>query len=842
MLLNRLRDKATGHSITSEPTATRSRATRSYGFQETPTAFVHPVSENNPSLGLAVYLEGQNATEFTSSVPFGPHQNVTKGSDANSLTASGVFSGVIQETSNNFTRVLPILTAQSSKSPVPLLPDSMMRHNEEKTTSENLHVASVPTQKGKLKQPSNSAGFTPGNPGEPAPQTGPLGRPSKSWISQTKSDIGLTQEQIDNPSIPQVQNPHPKSLDYNQTPAHGSPSQQQTPALISHLPTVTNQNFPFYQASPSQTSSQYLVDPTEPPTLNSTFAEVQSSLLSESSPSDPPTRANQTSQNQHQPQIVGTPNTSLEPLHDSLQTLTHSTTSRDRIYETTRLPSPTSQTRSLGQKQTQKLVSAQTFLTQRVYPSATLGSGKKANSATSHVKIQNPKFASTPPVTPLSTLDSLLYSTTNTVSATLPYHPRFTTSLNPPGTSTGVLRQLFYPQESISSPTTRNQPKTSPALSALPSPSPISDPPHLPFLQTSSPSLNPVSSVKPPLGTSHDLSPVQLRMTSDSSPTSQYITGSSFRTVSPATISPTPSSSGTNDSFISSASSATALPRSSSSITTSTSTPVFSVDSISTTSLVMSLGSTSPHPAPSQVHRRSLSQPFTSTYSSVSSQQLPKDQGLLIQIPTAPTESHQKLSIPTPTMMVHPNPEPYPNFDPHLKANINKIEPNPPNTDTKTEHPTNAARTPGRDGKYPDTIPRHTSWELGMLLGCSAGLGMVLVVGLRYVYSQACGKRTVVTLNNREREYPRGERGLIHVQECGDLVRVRRIRDNSFVFLAEYDILASPGDWVTAAYRASFVLIPALVPRLVCRWHQSTVAGPGTTLSSNWVTEELKQH
>lgn len=71
---------------------------------------------------------------------------------------------------------------------------------------------------------------------------------------------------------------------------------------------------------------------------------------------------------------------------------------------------------------------------------------------------------------------------------------------------------------------------------------------------------------------------------------------------------------------------------------------------------------------------------------------------------------------------------------------------------------------------------------------------MVLVVGLRYMYRQACGKRTVVTLNSREREYPRGERGLIHVQECGDLVRVRRIRDNSFVFLAEYDILASPGD------------------------------------------------
>lgn len=769
--------------MTSEPTATMGRATRRYGSQETPMAFVHPVSENNPSVGLAslgdVYLEGQNVTERTSVAPFRPDQNVTKGSDTNSLAASGLFLGAIQKASNNFTSVPPILTVQNSKYPVPLLPtkDSMMGQSEEKRTSESLHVSSVPTQKGNLKQEittedflkninlSNSASFTPGNPGEPVPQTGLVGRPSKSWISQTKSHVGLIKELpvIDNPSIPQAQNPHPNSLNYTQTPAHGSAGQQQTPPTpISHLPTVTNQNFPFYQASPS-----------------STFAEVQSSLLellsssshhkptsdfpkhSESSPSDPPTRANQSTQNQHQPQIVVTSNTSLEPLADASQTLTRGTTAQDSVYKTGRPPSQTSQTQSFGQQHTQTVGSPQTFLTWRVYPSATLGSGKKVNVAPSHVKLKNPKFASTPSVTPLSTPDSLLYSTTNTVSAT-----------------------SFL----------RNQPKTSPALSALPSPSPISNPPHLPLPQTSSPSTIPVSSFKPPLGSSPDPSLIQLRMISPSSPTSQDMASSSFWTVSAATISPTPSSSGTNDSFMSSASSATAPSHSSSSGTTSTSTPAFSVDSISITSLSMSSGSTSPHPAPSQVHRRSLSQPFTSTSSSVSSQQLPQDQGLLIQIPTAPSESHPKLGIPTPTMMVHPNPEPYPNFDPHLKANINKIEPNPPNTDTETQRPTNAARTPGRDGKYPDIIPRHTSWELGMLLGCSAGLGMVLVVGLRYMYSQACGKRTAVTLNDREREYARGERGLIHVQECGDLVRVRRIRDNSFVLLAEYDILASPGD------------------------------------------------
>ncbi|XP_029940252.1 reelin domain-containing protein 1 [Salarias fasciatus] len=101
---------------------------------------------------------------------------------------------------------------------------------------------------------------------------------------------------------------------------------------------------------------------------------------------------------------------------------------------------------------------------------------------------------------------------------------------------------------------------------------------------------------------------------------------------------------------------------------------------------------------------------------------------------------------------------------------------------------------PEKEGKYPEIVPRHSDWELGMLLGCSAGLGMALVVAVRYVYRKACGKQTQVTLNDREREYPRGDRGLIHVQECGDLVRVRKFRENSFVLLAEYDILATPTD------------------------------------------------
>uniref|UniRef100_A0A3Q2ZSB0 Reeler domain containing 1 n=1 Tax=Kryptolebias marmoratus TaxID=37003 RepID=A0A3Q2ZSB0_KRYMA len=129
---------------------------------------------------------------------------------------------------------------------------------------------------------------------------------------------------------------------------------------------------------------------------------------------------------------------------------------------------------------------------------------------------------------------------------------------------------------------------------------------------------------------------------------------------------------------------------------------------------------------------------------------------------------------------VHQNPKPFPN---HKPSHDQEAKPKP-------KRPSNPPRTPDREGKYPDIIPRHSSWELGMLLGCSAGLGMVLVVGLRYMFRQACGRRTEVTLSDREREYGRGP---IQVQECGDLVRVRKIRENSFVLLTEYDVLAPIG-------------------------------------------------
>lgn len=480
-------------------------------------------------------------------------------------------------------------------------------------------------------------------------------------------------------------------------------------------------------------------------------------------------------------------------------------------------------------KQTQISATTQSInpllFTSRFDPAFTLGEGKEVKPLQSQAKIEtmSPIFASIPSATPpfsvstqLPTLHSSSLSFTHNVPAASLIHPSFTTSLYRTESSTVVSIQTPVIHDSFSSPPSfssmKNQPKTAPALSAPPSPSPISIPPHFPSVQPSSPSPIPsslTSSTIPSLNSSHYPSAPFLSSvppsTSSSSPftSSQSITSSSFSSMSSSTMPPSLFSSiASTASSISSASSPPSSPHSSSSISTSTSTSSsISLGSSSsaklsaTSSSLVSSQSTSPHPEPSPAPRRSLYHPLTSTSSPVPSQQPTLGQRLLIRNHIAPFDPEPNLNLPTPRIIVHSNPEPHPNLDPNFKLNFDhKLKPNYPNIDTKPKHPSNPSGTPDKEGKYPDIIPRHSAWELGMLLGCSAGLGMVLVVGLRYMYRQTCGKRTEVTLNDREREYGRGERGLIHVQECGDLVRVRRIRDNSFVLLAEYDILASPGD------------------------------------------------
>lgn len=250
-----------------------------------------------------------------------------------------------------------------------------------------------------------------------------------------------------------------------------------------------------------------------------------------------------------------------------------------------------------------------------------------------------------------------------------------------------------------------------------------------------------------------------------------HLTSTNYQT----TTLPTFSTSSTISSF--SASNYPTMPSlpTSTSPTFSSSTPSFSVTSpslrVSLSSFISPISSPKPEPT-SAPHKITL------------------HQKLVTQTHHAPN-SETRFTSPAHRKVVHPNPKPYPNLRPNHDQ---EIKPNIQNTDTKPKHPSDPADAPDKEGKYPDIVPRHSTWELGMLLGCSAGLGMVLVVGLRYVYRQACGRRTEVTLNDREREYGRGDQGLVHLQECGDLVRVKKIRENSFVFLAEYDILASPSN------------------------------------------------
>nr|XP_043873654.1 flocculation protein FLO11-like isoform X2 [Solea senegalensis] len=377
------------------------------------------------------------------------------------------------------------------------------------------------------------------------------------------------------------------------------------------------------------------------------------------------------------------------------------------------------------------------------------------------IKSISPIFAissTTEPMFSGSTPQSALHSSSSTLTSTRP-----------------TLKPTFFTYSRFSSG--KSQPKTTPALSVPPSPFPISVPPHVhPVKPSSTHSVASSNSSSPFVS----ITPVPLSNPPSSPSTfSKMITASTFPSspslISTASIPPTPPLVPTTSSYSLGSS--------------------YSIVSSVTPSFSGSPLSTSPHLGPSPAPLRSLYNSLLPSPSPVPSQKLTKGESLKIQKHLVPSDPEPNLTPPTQRTVLHQIPDPHPKLDPNIKLNRGReLKPNHPNTDTKQKHPSNPSGTPDKEGKYPDIIPRHSAWELGMLLGCSAGLGMVLVVVIRYMYRQACGKRTGVTLNDREREYERGERGLIHVQECGDLVRVRRIRENSFVLLAEYDILASPGD------------------------------------------------
>ncbi|XP_039677827.1 flocculation protein FLO11-like [Perca fluviatilis] len=670
---------------------------------------------------------------------------------------------------------------------------------------------------------------------------------SQPWRSSpTKSQISLIKDEMGSQHVPQPQKHHLKPFLRSQTSSPKPFLQVQTspskPLLQFH--TGTSQTFPFSQASSSkpfsktQTSSPNLFLPSKIPTLQShttsSLRPIPDKLMSslpktqlENSLSGPKTGPRQTSS--PHPQLQTTASLSSlsqhQPLSSFPQTIPTQTQGQATFFAQTEksssytppealsispqpLSQPLSQTgapqaHTFGWKQTQSSVTPRSVnplaYTTRFYPTFTMEEGKEAKDLQSPVKTMSPIFASSPSTTTSPSLSvSTLHSSSNSSSHTLPASS-LGHSTTPPyssGGSTLVFVQTSFTHgslsSSLSSSSMKNQPKTAPALSALPSPSPISIPINFPSVQPSSMPSSLTSSTTP---SSNYPSPAPVFFsvplsTSSSSPftSSQSITGSTVSLRSFSTISPTLSSS---SSIATSTSSP--LPPPSSSISTSSSSSNSSFTSSSSSSV--SSQTTSPHPGPSPAPFRSLYNPLTSTPSLVPSQQLTQGQRLPIQNHTASSNPEPSLDLPTPRTVVHPNPEPHPSLDPTFKQNLdNKLKPNLPNTDTKPRPASNPSAPPDKEGKYPDIIPRLSAWERGMLLGCSAGLGMILAVGIRYMYRQACGKQTEVTLSDRESEYGRRERGLLHVQECGDLVRVRRIRENSFVLLAEYDILASPGD------------------------------------------------
>lgn len=87
---------------------------------------------------------------------------------------------------------------------------------------------------------------------------------------------------------------------------------------------------------------------------------------------------------------------------------------------------------------------------------------------------------------------------------------------------------------------------------------------------------------------------------------------------------------------------------------------------------------------------------------------------------------------------------------------------------------------PGRgDGSHRGT--RLIAAQLGILLVCTAVLGLAAAAGLRYVCARYCHKRTEVSFSEPGNN-------VIAVKESGEMMHFRKIRENSFVLVqAEYN-------------------------------------------------------
>ncbi|XP_030048094.1 reelin domain-containing protein 1 [Microcaecilia unicolor] len=91
---------------------------------------------------------------------------------------------------------------------------------------------------------------------------------------------------------------------------------------------------------------------------------------------------------------------------------------------------------------------------------------------------------------------------------------------------------------------------------------------------------------------------------------------------------------------------------------------------------------------------------------------------------------------------------------------------------------------PGKGEDKPSRGMQLAAAQLGILLGCSAALGMALAAGLRCIHAQYCHKRTEVSFSEPDSS-------IITVRENGEMMHFRKIRENSFVLVqAEYN-------WIT---------------------------------------------
>nr|XP_056711826.1 reelin domain-containing protein 1 [Euleptes europaea] len=128
-----------------------------------------------------------------------------------------------------------------------------------------------------------------------------------------------------------------------------------------------------------------------------------------------------------------------------------------------------------------------------------------------------------------------------------------------------------------------------------------------------------------------------------------------------------------------------------------------------------------------------------------------------------------------------------------LTAHSQEKEDKEGNTLLKVTRAITKAGAPRDGGAKPGRRPQLVAAQLGVLLGCSVVLGMVLAIGLRCIHSQYCHKRTEVSFSEPENN-------VIALRESGEMMHFRKIRENSFVLVqAEYNWINPSGSGKKAA-------------------------------------------